>query len=85
MPCQRGQTLAFIIRLISRFQKPAIDSIPDLSLSVAREKDYLNEEGRILLRYSGTEPKLRLLVEGQSLEKISASYQRISLAIEKSL
>ena len=66
-------------------QKPAIDSIPDLSLSVAREKDYLNEEGRILLRYSGTEPKLRLLVEGQSLEKISASYQRISLAIEKSL
>ncbi|MEK9772626.1 MAG: phosphoglucosamine mutase [Opitutae bacterium] len=66
-------------------QKPSFDRIPDLSLSLDREIDYLKEDGRILLRYSGTEPKLRLLVEGKSLAKITPSFQRLKLAIEKSL
>lgn len=65
--------------------KPAIESIPELSACLLKEEKLLQPEGRILLRYSGTEPKLRLLVEGKSQEKIHVSFQRIKLAIEKSL
>ena len=53
-----------------------------LSQSISEEEEYLNDEGRILLRYSGTEPKVRLLVEGKSHKKIEGSFQRLMLAIK---
>ena len=65
--------------------KPPFESIPDLLQSISEEEEHLNDEGRVLLRYSGTEPKLRLLVEGKSPEKIKSSFQRLKLAIQKSL
>lgn len=66
-------------------EKIPIDRIPELTERISTETSLLKEEGRILLRYSGTEPKIRLLVEGKSIEKITPSYQRLQVAIEKSL
>ena len=42
-----------------------------------RLQKQLGQKGRILVRYSGTEPLLRILVEGQNKEKV----QQLSLAI----
>jgi phosphoglucosamine mutase len=57
-------------------EKKPIEQLDGVSLLVAAaEKELQSQGGRLLLRYSGTEPKIRLLVEGsdaQVLEKWSA-------------
>ncbi len=45
--------------------KPALDSLPVLQQAIKDKEQQLNSTGRILVRYSGTEPLLRVMVEGQ--------------------
>jgi phosphoglucosamine mutase len=49
----------------------------------AREK--LGETGRILVRYSGTEPVARVMVEGQDEREIAALAQSVAEAIRQEL
>ena len=46
-------------------QKPALDSLPTLQQAIQDKERQLNGNGRILVRYSGTEPLLRVMVEGR--------------------
>jgi phosphoglucosamine mutase len=46
-------------------QKPPIESIPELHDAVRRVEAELGRRGRVLVRYSGTEPKARVMVEGE--------------------
>ncbi len=51
-------------------------------MSLVRETETeLSGKGRVLLRYSGTEPKIRLLIEGRDREKIEQRADRIAGAI----
>jgi phosphoglucosamine mutase len=45
--------------------KPDLDGLPDIRQAIRHAEDRLNGAGRILVRYSGTEPLLRILVEGE--------------------
>jgi phosphoglucosamine mutase len=45
--------------------KPDLDSLPVLQQAIQGKEQQLNGTGRILVRYSGTEPLLRVMVEGQ--------------------
>ena len=45
--------------------KPALDSLPALEQAIQDKERQLDGTGRILVRYSGTEPVLRVMVEGQ--------------------
>jgi len=48
-------------------------------------KSSLGNDGRVLLRYSGTEPKIRLLVEAIDQHITQAAYDRLANAIDKFL
>ncbi len=50
--------------------KPPLDSLGDLKAAVARVEGELAGSGRVLLRYSGTEPILRVMVEGEDEARI---------------
>ena len=51
-------------------EKPAWETLPDLMQLVKEVESKLDGQGRVLLRYSGTEPKARLLIEGPDAEQI---------------
>jgi phosphoglucosamine mutase len=46
-------------------QKPDLSTLPDVQSAIKAAEVKLNGTGRILVRYSGTEPLLRIMVEGE--------------------
>ena len=66
-------------------EKIPIEDCAELNSTFQKVKGFLGEQGRILLRYSGTETKLRLLVEAVNPEKANKAYQSIAKIIEKAL
>ncbi|MFY9344455.1 MAG: phosphoglucosamine mutase [Planctomycetota bacterium] len=44
-------------------RQPKLDSVPAIANKVAEVERMLGSEGRLLLRYSGTEPKCRVMIE----------------------
>ena len=50
--------------------KPPLDSLPNYQQHLSRAKTSLGDRGRILVRYSGTENLVRVMVEGEDPEQI---------------
>jgi phosphoglucosamine mutase len=74
--------LAVALRVRS---KKAIDSLPGLTKAIGALEKELRSSGRVLVRYSGTEPKLRLLVEGPTQGVVTAGIERLSAAARAEL
>jgi phosphoglucosamine mutase len=66
-------------------EKPSWDSLPDVMKLVKDVEAKLNGKGRVLLRYSGTEPKARLLIEGPDDKQIKAFAEEIAGKIRKKI
>ena len=66
-------------------EKLPLEEIPILQESLAQCNELMQEEGRVLLRYSGTEPKIRLLVEGKSESLVDEVFSNLSKCVEKIL
>ena len=45
--------------------KPVLETIPDVDRAIQASNRRLNGSGRVVIRYSGTEPLLRIMVEGE--------------------
>ncbi|HKA36929.1 MAG TPA: phosphoglucosamine mutase [Thermoanaerobaculia bacterium] len=52
------------LRNVRAARRIELDRLPELTRAVARAREALDHHGRVFLRYSGTEPLLRILVEG---------------------
>jgi len=61
-------------------EKRPLESCPVLSVEMKALETELGSQGRLLVRYSGTEAKLRLLVEGPTDEIVSTGIARLSQA-----
>ena len=49
---------------------------------IARQNDRLGGDGRVLVRASGTEPLIRIMVEGQDIGEIEAIAREIADVIK---
>ena len=65
--------------------KPPIDELHEVVKLRDEAERELAGKGRVLLRYSGTEPKIRLLIEGRELTQIDRQADRIADAIQKAI
>jgi len=61
--------------------KPALDSLPEVARALAEAQTTLGENGRVVLRYSGTEPLARVMVEAEH----QADVERYSKSIADAL
>ena len=66
-------------------EKPPLAELPAVMKLVNEIEKELSGKGRVLLRYSGTEPKIRLLIEGQEFDKIDKQANRIADAIQEAI
>ena len=58
--------------------KPNLESIPQLQQAIEAGKIRLNGTGRVLVRYSGTEPLVRVMVEGENDSVIQEVAQELA-------
>ncbi len=65
--------------------KPALESLPEVARELKEATRVLGDSGRIVLRYSGTEPKARVMVEAQSADDVSYWSQRLADAIRSTI
>jgi phosphoglucosamine mutase len=79
---ETGEDLASLATCMRKFpqvlvnvpvrDKPPLDSLDDLGVRVRAFEGEMNGAGRILIRYSGTEPLARIMIEGADGERIAA-------------
>ncbi|CAN5660444.1 phosphoglucosamine mutase [soil metagenome] len=65
--------------------KPPLETLKGVQTLLAETDKKLNGKGRVLLRYSGTEPKIRLLIEGRDEGLITADADKIAGAIQEAI
>ena len=62
-----------------------LDSVPAIAAVMDRIERRLAGEGRLLVRYSGTEPLLRVMLEGKNQQEIQAWAQEIADTVKAHL
>jgi phosphoglucosamine mutase len=65
--------------------KPPLDGITGLEARRSRFEAEMNGTGRILLRYSGTEPLARVMIEGEDQERIETMARALAGIIENAI
>ncbi|MDP2271313.1 MAG: phosphoglucosamine mutase [Archangium sp.] len=66
-------------------EKRELSKLPTVLKTIAGVEKKLGKEGRVLVRYSGTEAKVRVLVEGIDAKKIRAWAEEIGESLKKAL
>jgi len=85
---ERGQPLSQLRRLLEKYpqaqrnirvtEKLPLEQVAGLKEAQERIEHSFGERGRVLIRYSGTEAKVRILVEGPEREATEAAADRLA-------
>lgn len=66
-------------------QRKPLDELPRVSAEIRAAETSFGDSGRVLVRFSGTEPLARVMVEGPDLERVDQFAQRIAAQIQAEL
>ena len=66
-------------------KKIPVEQVPGLAELIAECEESLGRDGRVVVRYSGTEKKIRVLLESVQQENVDVWSQRIRSVIEREL
>ncbi|HEY2121353.1 MAG TPA: phosphoglucosamine mutase [Candidatus Acidoferrum sp.] len=65
--------------------KPPLETLPEVSRALAEAETTLGENGRVVLRYSGTEPLARVMVEAEHEKDVQRFSQSIATALRNAI
>jgi phosphoglucosamine mutase len=92
---ETGRPLSELRRVMRRFPqvlvnvpvaaKLEVETVPPLAAAIARAEAALGRRGRVLVRYSGTEPLLRIMIEGEREPQIAELAEAIAAAARAGL
>jgi len=92
---REGRSLSALAKLMTRYpqvllnfpveRKVPIDQLPAVVAAIAEVERALGSDGRVLVRYSGTEPKARVMIEGTDEKIIRAYAEDIAVRLRKAL
>ena len=92
---ETGQPLSELKKVLKKYpqaqrnlrvkDKPALETISGLQTLLNEAESTLKGKGRVLLRYSGTEPKIRLLLEGREQDVIDQHADRIAGLLQEAI
>jgi phosphoglucosamine mutase len=88
---ETGEPLSVLRQCLKKFpqstrnlrvsQKPPMEELKEANKIIKETEKKLGDYGRVLLRYSGTEPLIRLLIEGRDVEYLEAQADKIASAV----
>jgi phosphoglucosamine mutase len=92
---ETGEPLASLATCMRKFpqvlvnvpvvKKPPIESIVGLGERIGAFEREMNGGGRVLIRYSGTEPLARVMIEGSDADRIQAMAEELATVIRTQL
>ncbi|HVB85116.1 MAG TPA: phosphoglucosamine mutase [Candidatus Dormibacteraeota bacterium] len=65
--------------------KPALDSLPGVSGALRQAETALGNSGRVVLRYSGTEPMVRVMVEAEHEKDVQRWTDSLAAAVKSEI
>jgi phosphoglucosamine mutase len=66
-------------------EKKALNEVPEVAEEIRRVEEAFAGSGRVLVRFSGTEPLARVMVEGPDLKDVEAYSERIAETIRRAM
>jgi phosphoglucosamine mutase len=65
--------------------KPDLETVDGIVRTIAYVEERLGKNGRVLVRYSGTQPQCRVMVEGPTKKETQAYCGQIAIAVKEAL
>ncbi|MEM1347327.1 MAG: phosphoglucosamine mutase [Myxococcota bacterium] len=66
-------------------EKPPLDTLETFQSAVSQVEEKLGDEGRVVVRYSGTEAKARVMVEGPDAGEVDTLAHELAEVLQKEL
>jgi phosphoglucosamine mutase len=92
---KKGQTLSELTSCMTVFpqvllnvkvkERCELDTIPGYAKSLSNIEEKLQRSGRVLVRFSGTEPTVRIMIEGEDEKEIAQLAEELAEPIRKSI
>jgi phosphoglucosamine mutase len=90
---ETGKPLSELAKVMSIFpqrlinfdvaQKPPLENISEIQKAVKKAEDELGDKGRVLIRYSGTQPMCRVMVEGPTDEMTNRLAEELTAVVKE--
>jgi len=79
------QSLPQVLVNVRVRERCSLDQLPDVQKLVEDVERQLGDSGRVLIRYSGTEPLMRIMLEGKDQDEITGMANQIAGLVKASI
>jgi len=74
-----------VLRNVPVREKVPIERLPEVAAAIRASQEYFGHKGRVVVRYSGTEPLARIMVEAPDEAEVRSHAETIAAAFQRAL